>query len=475
MYPKIMLYNTLTRRVEEFVPITEGKVGMYTCGPTVYNYAHIGNLRTFIFEDVLKKMFKRAGYDVCHVMNITDVGHLSDDADSGEDKMEKAAAKEKKSVWDIASFYTNAFFKDEDELNIQKADYIPRATDHINEILALIKRLEDNGYTYIANGNVYYSIDKFPTYGALARLDKQKLNAGERVEIDEYKKNPHDFVLWFTKSKFKNQSMLWDSPYGKGYPGWHIECSAMSMKYLGEHFDIHCGGVDAIPVHHTNEIAQSEGATGHKWVNCWMHGEFLLSEKGKMSKSSGTFLTLGVLKEQGFDPLSYRYFVLGCHYRKQLQFSYEALSGAEHALNKLRTSVKTIAKNAKAEAQQKQTEQLIQYTNEFNDALYSDMNMPVCLAVLQKVVKDKTLSDSEKCSFIKDADRVLSLSLTEIIDNADKDEAQSIPEEIKVLLEQRLEAKKQKNYSEADSIRNKIESLGYSVKDTPTGYEIRKT
>lgn len=473
MYPKIMLYNTLTRSVDEFVPITEGKVGMYTCGPTVYNYAHIGNLRTFIFEDVLKKMFKRAGYEVCHVMNITDVGHLSDDADSGEDKMEKAAQKEKKSVWDIAKFYTDAFFKDEEELNIQKADYIPRATDHINEILALIKRLEDNGYTYTANGNVYFSIDKFPTYGELAQLDKQKLNAGERVEIDENKKNPHDFVLWFTKSKFKNQSMLWPSPYGTGYPGWHIECSAMSMKYLGEHFDIHCGGIDAIPVHHTNEIAQSEGATGHKWVNCWMHGEFLLSEKGKMSKSSGTFLTLGVLKDNGFDPLAYRYFVLGCHYRKQLQFSYEALSGAQNALNRLRSAVREIAKNAQGQIQS-DSKALEAYTNEFNAALYSDMNMPVCLAVLQKVVKDKNLPDVDKCAFIRDTDRVLSLSLTDILDGKEKQEAQIIPDEIKDLAEKRLEAKKQKDYQQADSIRNKILSLGYSIKDTPQGYEISK-
>lgn len=468
-----MLYNTLTRSVEEFVPITEGKVGMYTCGPTVYNYAHIGNLRTFIFEDVLKKMFKRAGYDVCHVMNITDVGHLSDDADEGEDKMEKAAAKEKKSVYEIASFYTDAFFKDEEALNIERATYVPKATQHIKEILSLIKRLEDNGYTYISNGNVYFSIDKFPSYGALARLDKQKLNAGQRVEIDENKKNPHDFVLWFTKSKFKNQVMLWDSPYGRGYPGWHIECSAMSMKYLGEHFDIHCGGVDAIPVHHTNEIAQSEGATGHKWVNYWMHGEFLLSEKGKMSKSSGVFLTLSYLKEQGFDPLSYRYFVLGCHYRKQLQFSFDALHAAENALEKLRSQVRIIAMNVKGKTADN-SDELNAYTEEFNKALYSDMNMPVCLAVLQKVVKDKNMSDSDKAAFIRDADRVLSLSLTDILDNPEEEKEDDIPSEVKELAEERLNAKKQKNYSEADNLRNKIQSLGYSIKDTPEGYEISK-
>ena len=328
---KVQIYNTMSRTVEEFKPITPNFVGMYGCGPTVYNYAHIGNLRTYIFEDTLKRVLMHAGYKVKHVMNITDVGHLTGDGDDGEDKMEKSARESGKSVWDIAKFYTEAFFKDYDSLNIIRPDVICPATQHIPQMIELIQRLEKGGHTYIAGGNVYFSIDTFPSYGKLARLNLDDLKSGARIDIDSNKKNPKDFVLWFTNSKFGEQAMMWDSPWGRGYPGWHIECSAMSMYYLGEHFDIHCGGIDAIPVHHTNEIAQSEAATGKTWVNYWMHGEFLLSDKGKMSKSSGEFLTMSVLKEHGFDPLDYRYFCLGANYRTQLQFSYQGLEGAKTA------------------------------------------------------------------------------------------------------------------------------------------------
>ncbi|MFA5698932.1 MAG: cysteine--tRNA ligase, partial [Sphaerochaeta sp.] len=303
----LRLYNTMSRTVQEFIPIKEHEVGMYSCGPTVYNYAHIGNLRTFLFEDLLKRVLIASGFEVNHVMNVTDVGHLSGDGDDGEDKLEVMARRQKKSAWEIAEYYTKAFFQDFDELKMIRPTTISKATDHIQEMIDLIKRLEANGHTYQSGGNVYFSIDTIDDYGKLARLDLESLQTAVRegVEADEYKKNPKDFVLWFTQSKFGEQEMMWDSPWGRGFPGWHIECSAMSMTYLGEHFDIHCGGIDAIPIHHTNEIAQSEAATGKEWVNYWLHGEFLLDETGKMSKSKGEFLTLSLLKEKGFEAMDY--------------------------------------------------------------------------------------------------------------------------------------------------------------------------
>jgi cysteinyl-tRNA synthetase len=337
------IYNTLTRKKEELIPIEEGKIRLYTCGPTVYNFAHIGNLRTYIFEDVLKKSLKYAGYDVRHVMNITDVGHLESDGDSGEDKMALGAEREKKTVWEIARFYEDAFLKDCGKLNIERPTIVSRATEHIEDMIKLIRILEEKGFTYEANGNIYYSIDKFKDYNKLANLSMEELEAGSRVDIDPHKRNPLDFVLWFTNSKFTNQIMQWDSPWGKGFPGWHLECSAMSIKYLGERIDIHCGGVDHIPVHHTNEIAESEGALGHKWVNYWMHGEFLVLNNEKMSKSSGDFLTLSKLIEKGYSPLDYRYFCMQSRYRKQLLFNFENLTEAQKSLKKLRNKIANIA------------------------------------------------------------------------------------------------------------------------------------
>ncbi|NLK06951.1 MAG: cysteine--tRNA ligase, partial [Spirochaetales bacterium] len=300
----VLLYNTMNRCVEEFVPLDDQQVGLYSCGPTVYNYAHIGNLRTFLFEDLLKRVLQLSGFSVNHVMNITDVGHLTGDGDDGEDKLEHMANKTNRTVWEIASYYTDAFFKDYDELNMIRPSTVCKATDHIQQMIALIKRLEEGGHTYISGGNVYFSIDSIPDYGKLARLDLESLRTAVRddVEADDNKRNSKDFVLWFTNSKHGEQAMMWPSPWGRGFPGWHIECSAMSMHYLGESFDIHCGGIDAIPVHHTNEIAQSEAATGKPWVKYWLHGEFLLDETGKMSKSKGEFLTLSLLKSKGFDP-----------------------------------------------------------------------------------------------------------------------------------------------------------------------------
>ena len=466
MAEDISLYNTFSRRKEKFIPIDEKCIGLYTCGPTVYNYAHIGNLRTFIFEDILKKTLSLSGYKVKHVMNITDVGHLSDDADNGEDKVEKAAKKEKKTIKEIVEFYTDAFLKDINALNIKMPDVLCKASDHIEDMIKLIQRIEKNGHTYISGGNVYFSIDTFKDYGKLAMLDGIDLRAGERIEVDKKKKNPHDFVLWFTSSKFDNQSMKWPSVYGVGYPGWHIECSAMSMKYLGEHFDIHCGGVDAINVHHTNEIAQSEAATGKKWVNYWLHGEFLLSEKGKMSKSTGEFTTLELLKSKGFSPLSYRYFCLQAHYRKQLQFSYDALSASQNALFSTYKKVDEILSRASKSGDVNIDNN--EYTKEFKKNLFNDLNTPSALAILNKVIASGDLSWDEKLSFVKMADSVFSLGLL------DKRNDEEIPDEIKDLAEKRLTARKEKQYALSDELRNKIKELGYDIKDNKDGYTLEK-
>lgn len=464
---KVSLYNTMSRKVEEFKPITDGYVGMYGCGPTVYNYAHIGNLRTYIFEDTLKRMLVHAGYKVKHVMNITDVGHLTGDGDDGEDKLEKSARESGKSVWDIAKFYTDAFFKDYDSLNIIRPDVVCPATQHIPQMIELIKRLEDGGHTYIEGGNVYFSIDTLPDYGKLARLKLDDLKSGARIDVDSNKKNPKDFVLWFTKSKFGEQAMMWDSPWGRGYPGWHIECSAMSMFYLGEQFDIHCGGIDAIPVHHTNEIAQSEAATGKKWVNYWMHGEFLLTEKGKMSKSSGEFLTIPLLQSKGFDPLDYRYFCLGAHYRTQLQFSIDGLSGARTSRLGLMERVAALGDKAS----EKPSESAKKYMDSFDEFVCNDLGMARGLSVLWGLLKDQEVSDPDKVYALRYMDEVLGLQLDKACQSKKED---GIPEEMAELLAKRTEAKKNKNWAEADAIRAQIESLGYTVKDTPQGPAVVK-
>lgn len=468
----ILLYNTMSRKKEEFKPIDKNKVGIYTCGPTVYNFAHIGNLRTFIFEDVLKKTLALAGYNVFHVMNITDVGHLSDDGDDGEDKVLREANKEKKTINEIVDFYTNQFLFDIDALNIKRADVLPRASEHVKEMLDIIKRLEKNGHTYIANGNVYYSIDTFKNYGELAKLKLEDLQEGKRVGIDKSKKNPHDFVLWFTKSKFENQAMKWDSEYGTGYPGWHLECSAMSMKYLGETFDIHCGGVDAIPIHHTNEIAQSEGATGKKMANYWMHGEFLLSEKGKMSKSTGGFITLNNIVQDGILPLAYRYFCLQSHYKKQLQYSHSALKGADTSLRSLYKKISLINEEANKENYKIDNSKLKPYRDEFKKALYNDLNTSVAVAVLHNMLSAKDLNPSERMDFVKFADSVLSLSLIDNKQNFKKEV--DIPQDVIDLAQKRLDCKKNKDYKAADEIRSTILQKGYVVKDTPSGFEIEK-
>ena len=463
------LYNTMDRKVEEFVPIEEGKVGMYCCGPTVYNYAHIGNLRTYIFEDILHRTLEEAGYRVKHVMNITDVGHLTGDGDDGEDKLGKRSRETGKSVWDIAAFYTDAFFADEKALNIKRPNVVCKATDHIQEMIALIKRLEEKGHTYTAGGNVYFSIDTIDDYGKLAGQKQEDKLSGARIAVDGNKRNPQDFVLWFTNSKFGEQAMMWDSPWGRGYPGWHIECSAMSMKYLGETFDIHCGGIDAIPVHHTNEIAQSEAATGHKWVNYWCHGEFLLNDKGKMSKSSGEFLTLPVLVGHGYNALDYRYFCLGGHYRTQLKFSYEALDHAKSARERLNSMVAEL--KAKAKPESIISEKAESYKDSFFAALFNDLRCPEALAVMWKMLKDNSITEGEKLSLLYSMDKVLGLDLDKI--EAKKEEKVGGEEEWK-LVEERKQAKAEKNYQRADEIRKELEERGYVVKDTPQGPILQK-
>jgi cysteinyl-tRNA synthetase len=468
----VSLYNTMSRSLEPFKPISEEEVGMYTCGPTVYNYAHIGNLRTFLFEDLLKRTLLHAGYSVKHVMNITDVGHLSGDGDEGEDKIEKMAHKVHKSVWEVADFYTKAFFHDYDALHIMRPTVVCKATDHIQDMISLIERLEKGGHTYISGGNVYFSIDSIPDYGKLARLDLSNLRTAVRddVSADSNKKNSKDFVLWFTNSKFGNQEMMWDSPWGRGFPGWHIECSAMSMRYLGEEFDIHCGGIDAIPVHHTNEIAQSEAATGKKWVNYWLHGEFLLDNSGKMSKSKGEFLTLGLLQKKGYDPMDYRYFCLGGHYRSQLKFSYESLDTARTARSNVFERVVAL-KRSGAKKVPFESEKALGYAKAFDEHIGNDLNTPRALADLWGVLKDDGLSVDEKYSLVLYFDDIFGFGLETLevprLDVVDDPEALA-------LLKKRTEAKKEKNWALADSLRQQLDAMGFMVKDTAAGSTLEK-
>jgi cysteinyl-tRNA synthetase len=492
----LRLFNTLGREIQEFAPIHPPEVGMYTCGPTVYNYAHIGNLRMYLIEDTLRRVLEFLGYRVTHVMNVTDVGHLTDDADQGEDKMLEGARREGKSVWDIAEYYTRAFFEDLAKLNIEPPTVVARATDHIEDMIGLIRRIERAGYTYFAGGNLYFDISKMPGYGKLAGLDVEGLQAGARIEIDPNKRNPLDFVLWFTRSKFERQAMIWDSPWGRGYPGWHIECSAMSMKYLGERFDIHCGGVDHIPVHHTNEIAQSEAAiaaegnaaTGGKWVNYWVHGEFLVLEKEKMAKSSGQFLTLSRLIEQGYDPMDYRFFCLGAHYRSQLQFSYEALDAARNGRSNL---VERIARlkleaasasavspggalrpgsaSASAAAPAPLEGRAGEYLQSFTRNVSDDLHTPRALADLWGLLKEESLPPADRLAVLLEMDRVLGLGLAGI-----EPEDRRLDEEVRRLIEEREQARRRKDFRRADEIRRNLKERGILLEDTPAGTHWRR-
>lgn len=470
------MYNTLSRDVELFIANEPGKVGIYTCGPTVYNYAHIGNLRTYISEDILVKTLKAFGYQVKRVMNVTDVGHLESDADEGEDKLLKGAKRENKSVREIADFYEKAFFKDCAKLNIMEPDVVKRATDCISSYIKFIKVLEDKGYTYFANGNVYFDITKFPRYTELGRADLETQQAGARSDVfeDEHKKNPQDFVLWFTKSKFENQAMKWDSPWGVGYPGWHIECSVIALESLGPRLDIHCGGVDHIAVHHTNEIAQTESYTGEKWVNYWWHGEFLIDESGKMSKSKGEFINVDLLEKKGYDPLAYRYYVLGSHYRRQLAFDYGKLDQAAGAYRKLRERTSEIAESARSlgtvDIREKADNE---YLERFYGALADDLNTANAIAELYGLLKSD-LADDAKAATIARMDEVLSLDLLEPLKGETLDDSEV--KRIEALIKLRDNAKAEKDYESADAIRDQLKDMGVVLKDSKDGttWELKK-
>jgi len=432
---------------------------MYTCGPTVYHYAHIGNLRTYIMEDILEKTLNYVGYNVLRCMNITDVGHLSSDADTGDDKMVKSAQKENKSVLEIAKYYTEAFFKDCEELNIKKPEIISPATSNVDEYIKIVEKLLNEGYAYEAGGNIYFDISKLDNYYSLTNQSEEDLIGGVRdtVDIDENKRNKADFVLWFTKSKFDDQELKWDSPFGIGYPGWHIECSGISIKYLGEYLDIHCGGVDNIFPHHTNEIAQSESFLGHAWCNYWVHGEHLNDETGKMSKSKGETLTVSTLKDKGYNPLSYRFMCLQSHYRRQLTFSYSSLEGAENAYKKLKNKVLNL--NSDGIIDDKSYEE---FNNKFKKYLEDDLNTANAISLLYDVLKSD-INDATKYKLISDFDKVLSLDLT-------KKEEKEIDEEfINKKIEERNVAKQNKDYATADKIREELLNMGIIIKDTREG------
>lgn len=456
------LYNTLSKKLEEFVPHDKDMVRMYTCGPTVYNYAHIGNLRTYISEDILDKTLRYLGYPVTRCMNITDVGHLVSDADEGEDKMTVASKRERKSALEIAAFYTDAFMKDMAELNIKKPEIISKATDHIADYIRMIEKLLKDGYAYQADGNVYFDTEKYEQYYELSGRSKDDMMVAVRdsVEVDTSKRHPNDFGLWFTNSKFDGQELKWESPWGVGYPGWHIECSCISLAYLGEYLDIHCGAIDAIFPHHTNEIAQSECYMGHKWCNYWVHMEFLNDATGKMSKSKGEFLTLSLLKEKGYDPLVYRYFCLVSHYRKQLVFTYDSLDLAKNAYEKLCKKVQNLKV---VETEPLEEEEMNPFREKLKEALENDLNTANACTVLYDVLKSQ-LNDHSKYELLCEFDQVLSLGLT-----TKKETDSVLATHILEKIEQRNQAKKEKNYELADQIRNELLEEGIVIKDTRDG------
>ena len=469
------LYNSATHKKEEFVPYDPKLVKMYTCGPTVYHFAHIGNLRSYIMEDVLEKYLRYAGYPVKRVMNITDVGHLTSDADEGEDKMLKGARREHKTVMEIAQFYTDAFFEDCRKLNIKKPDVVQPATGCIDEYIKIITKLIDTGYAYIEGGNVYFDTSKLEKYYIFNEHKEEDLAVGVRegVEEDTNKRNKNDFVLWFTKSKFEDQALKWDSPWGVGYPGWHIECTGISLKYLGEHLDIHCGGIDNAFPHHTNEIAQSEAYLGHKWCNYWFHVHHLNTNSGKMSKSKGEFLTVSLLESKGYDPVIYRFFCLLSHYRKSLVFSYENLDNAKGAYEKLVAKIAQLLKAEQGEVDKAVYDKL---REGFTAAMDNDINTSLAITALYDVLKADT-TPATKLALIADFDKVLSLSLIEkakAVNEKPADTAEELPAEILELAEQRKQARKDKNFALADELRDKITAMGYTVEETRQGTVIKK-
>ena len=460
------LYNTLTRKIEDFVSHEDGKVRLYTCGPTVYHYAHIGNIRNYIGHDILDRTLRYIGYDVTRAMNITDVGHLTSDSDSGEDKMEVAKKREHKSAMEIAKFYTDAFFKDFYSVNCRKPEIISPATDNIDIYIKIIEKLLKDEYAYISGGNIYFDISKLSDYYVLTNHQEDELVVGARegVEEDKNKKNQADFALWFTTSKFEGHELLWDSPWGKGYPGWHIECTGISIKYLGEYLDIHGGGVDNIFPHHTNEIAQSEAYLGHEWCHYWFHNEHLMDESGKMSKSKGAVLTVSVLQEQGYDPLAYRFMCLSSHYRKPLLFSYDVLSQAQSTLNKLRSRIKDVNSDGDIE-----NDKFDYYNERFINELSNDLNTANCITVVYDLLKDDEVNGKTKLELIKKFDEVLAIDL---LKRNDIDDKLAIYVEKKIA--ERNLAKSNKNFELADSIRDELLQKNIRLIDSREGtrYEV---
>lgn len=461
----LKIYNTLTRNKEDFKPIKEGKVSMYSCGPTVYNFAHIGNLRTYIFMDIFRRVLRYDGYKIKGVMNITDVGHLMSDADDGEDKMAKASREQKKTPLEIAQFYTSVFFEDLSKLNIGKPEVIAKATEHIQDMISYVSQLVDKGYGYEIDDGIYFDISKFEGYGKLSLLNLEEQQAGARVEVNSQKRHPADFALW--KKAEPGHIMQWDSPWGRGYPGWHIECSAMSRKYLGMPFDVHTGGVDHIPVHHENEIAQNEALTGKQSVNYWVHGEFMLVDNGKMSKSLGNTYRISDLEDRGYRALDFRYFCLNTHYRKKLNFTFEGLDAAKSAYARLLSLLfKHKSSNVATDK-----DLLESYEKNFEEAIDDDLNIPLALGVLWKMIKENKSKDIYELAL--KFDKVLGLSL----DTAACDEEEpreDIPAEIVELCERRKAAKANKDYAGADALRSEIAAQGYTVVDTKDGYKVTK-
>ncbi len=468
--PEMKIFNTLSRKVEEIKPIKKGEIGMYSCGPTVYGRAHIGNMRAYLFADTLRRVLEYYGYKVTHVMNITDVGHLTSDADEGEDKMQKSARQEKLSAWDISKKYTDLFFQDEKELNILKPHIICKATDHIKQQIELVKSLEKKGYTYKTSDGIYFDTSKFKNYKDLGKLNIEGLQAGKRIDLGD-KKNKTDFALWKFSKEDEKRDMEWESPWGKGFPGWHIECSAMSMKYLGNTFDIHTGGIDHIPIHHTNEIAQSECSTGKKFVNYWVHSEFLVfGEQEKMSKSLGNVINLDSIKEKGFDPMDYRYLCLGVQYRKRLIFGEELLQGARNSMQRLKNKIIEIKQENPEKIQlNKLDSHSKKYLEEFQESVFKDLNTPKALAVMWNMLGDSKINNSEKYTLILEFDRVFGLKLDEV----EKQEVK-VDKKMQELLNKRQEFRNQKKWQEADKIRDEILEKGYTILDTSEGPKLEK-
>ena len=461
----LKLYNSLTRKKETFKPLKKGEVGIYSCGPTVYWYQHIGNMRTYIFSDLLKRVLTYEGYKVKQVMNVTDVGHLTSDADEGEDKMEKAALKEGKKAKDIANFYWKVFREDMKKLNIQEPDIWCKATDHIKEQIELIRKLEEKGYTYKTSDGIYFNTAKYKEYGALARLKKEGLQAGKRIDMGEKKSNT-DFALWKFSLEPEKRQQEWESPWGLGFPGWHIECSAMASKYLGQPFDIHTGGQEHIPVHHTNEIAQSECANNKKFVNYWMHTAWLINKDGdKISKSTGGLYTISELEKKEYDPIAFRYFCLLAHYKKPLIFTLDNLDAAKTAYERLKRKIIELKKE-----KHKGSDNSKQYKSEFTEALEDDLNIPLAVQVFQKALEDIDFDSDKKKKLLERFDEVLGLGMKEF-----KEETLEIPQEVQSLAQERETARKNKDWKTADLIRNKLKEKGFILEDSPEGYRLTKT